>query len=58
MKIKLGTIIYLHETFHLTKDLGVALSGLGGVARKTSKKCQKMGFLAPFIEFSKLYQKA
>ena len=32
MKVKLGKIMYLHETFHLTKDLSVALRGLEGVA--------------------------
>ena len=39
MKMKFGTIVYLHKTFHLTKDLGVALSGLEGVVRKPLKKC-------------------
>ena len=57
MKMKLGTIVYLHETFHLTKDLGVAQRGSWGVVGKPLKKCQKMSFLAPFFEFSKLYQK-
>ena len=56
-KMKLATIVYLHESFHLTKDLGVAQRGSGGVAGKPLKKCPKMGFLAPFLEFPKLYQK-
>ena len=57
MKMKLARIVYLHETFHLTEDLGVALNGSGGVAGKPLKKHQKMDFLAPFFEFSKLYYK-
>ena len=57
MKMKLGTIVKLHETFHLTEDLGVAQKGSGGVAGKPLKKCPKMGFLAPFLKFSKVYQK-
>ena len=31
MKMKLGTIVYLREFFHLTKDLGVAPRGFEGV---------------------------
>ena len=57
MKMKLGTIMYVNDTFRLTKDLGVAQRGSGGVAGKPLKKCQKMVFLAPFFQFSKLYQK-
>ena len=57
MKMKLGAIVNLHETFHLTEDLGVAQKGLAGVAGKPLKKCPKTGFLAPFFEFSKVYQK-
>ena len=57
MKMKLGTIMYVNDTFRLTKDLGVAQRGSGGVAGKPLKKCQKMGFLAPFFQFLKLYKK-
>ena len=57
MNMKLGTIVYLHEAFCLTKDWGMAQRGSGGVAGKPLKKCPKMGFLAPFLEFPKLYQK-
>ena len=57
MKMKLGTIVYLHETFHLTKDLGVVQGGSRSVAEKLLKKYPKMGFLAPFFDFLKLYQK-
>ena len=57
IKMKLTRIVYLHEAFHLKKDLGVALNGSGVVAGKPLKKCQKMGFWAPFFQFSKLYQK-
>ena len=49
MNMKLGTIVYLHETFRLTKDLGVALNGSGGVFGKPLKKNPKMGFLGPFL---------
>ena len=52
MKMKLGTIVYLHKTFSLTEDLGVAQRGSGGVVGKPLKKCPKIGFLAPFFEFS------
>ena len=58
MKMKRGTIVYLHNTFGLTKYLGVALNGSGGVSGKLSKKRQKISFLAPFLELSRLYQKA
>ena len=47
-KMKLGTIMYLHETFHLTKDLGVALRGVQGRDHKTLKKIPKIGFLGIF----------
>ena len=57
MKMKLTTIVYLHETFHLTKDLGVAHRAWESVAKKPLRKSQKIGFLAPFFEFSELYQK-
>ena len=57
MKMKLGTIVYLHEIFHLTEDLGVAQRVWQGVAKKPLKKALKMGFLAPFLVFSGLYEK-
>ena len=49
MKMKLDTIVYLHETFHFTKDLGVTLREWQGVAKKPLKKAKKIGFLAPFL---------
>ena len=42
--MKVGTIVYLQETFHLTKDLGVALRGLEGVAQKPPKKASEADF--------------
>ena len=48
MKMKLDTIAYRHETFHLTKDLGGAQRGSEGVAQKPLKKALKLGFLDPF----------
>ena len=38
IKMKLDTIVYLHETFHLTKDLGVPQRGSEGVDQKPPKK--------------------
>ena len=38
IKMKLGTIVYLHETFNLTKDLGVLQRESESVARKPLKK--------------------
>ena len=52
MEMKLGMIMYHYKIFHLTKDLGVAQRGSGGVAGKPLKKCPKIGFLGPFFEFS------
>ena len=49
MKMKLTTIVYLHETFHLTKDLGVTHRKWQGVVEKLFKKYQKIVFLAPFL---------
>ena len=49
MKMKLWTIVYLHETFHLTKDLGVTFREWQGVAVKPLKKAPKIGFLALFL---------
>ena len=37
MKMKLGTIVYLHETFRLTKDLDVAQRGSKGMTGKALK---------------------
>ena len=47
--MKLGKIVYLHQTFHLTKDLGVICREWQGVAEKTLKKAKKIGFLDPFL---------
>ena len=49
MKMKLGMIVYLHETFHLTKGLGLTQRVLEGVTKKPPKKTPKLGFLAPFL---------
>ena len=49
MKMKLCTIVYLHENFHLTKDLGVTFREWQGVAVKPLKKAPKIGFLALFL---------
>ena len=38
MKMKLGTIVDLHEAFHLTKDLGVTHRAWQDVAEKPLKK--------------------
>ena len=46
IKIKLVTIVYLHETFHLAKYLGMALGAWEGVAKKPLKKSHKICFLA------------
>ena len=55
IKMKLITIVYLDETFHLTKDLGMAQRGLKGVARKPLKKTKKNRFFwLHFLEFSAL----
>ena len=44
--MKLTTIMYLHETFHLTKDLAVAHRAWKGVVEKPLKKSPKIVFLA------------
>ena len=49
MKMKLGTIVYLHKTFHLTKDLGTSFRAWLGVAQKPSKKALKTHFLAQLL---------
>ena len=43
-KMKLGTIMYLHETFRLTEYLGITFRAWQGVAKKPPKKTQKLGF--------------
>ena len=55
--IKLARIVYLHESFHLTKDLGVAQEGSGGVAGKPLKKCPKMGFFGSIFRIFKIISK-
>ena len=50
MKMKLIAIVYLHKTFHLTKDLGVTHRTWEGVTEKLLKKSQKISFLAPFFQ--------
>ena len=55
--MKRTMIVYLHEAFHLTKDLGVAHKVWEGMVEKPLKKSQKIGFLAPFLEFSALHKK-
>ena len=49
IKMKLTTIVYLHENFYLTKDLGVTHMEWQGVAKKPLKKAQKIGFLSSFL---------
>ena len=44
MKMKLRAIVHLHETFHLTKDLGVIHRECQGVAQKPLKKRSKSCF--------------
>ena len=46
MKMKLGKIVYLHETFCLTEDIGVTFRAWQGMAKKPPKKLQKVGFWA------------
>ena len=49
MKMKPDTIVYLHETFHLTKDLSVTQWAWQGVAKRPLIKAQKNGFSGPFL---------
>ena len=49
IKMKLGSIVYLHETFHLTKDLGNTHREWQGVAKKPLKKAKKLFFWGPFL---------
>ena len=44
--MKHTTIIYLHETFHLAKNLGVTHKAFESVVKKPLKKSQKISFLA------------
>ena len=46
MKMKVGTIAYLYETFHLTKGLAVFFRAWQNVAQKPPKKAQKAVFWA------------
>ena len=55
--MKLITIVYLYETFHLTKDLGVTHRAWEGVAEKLLKKSKKIGFLAPFLRIFRTISK-
>ena len=48
IKMNSGRIVYLHKTFDLANDLGVAQRGSEGVAQKPLKKPSKMTFLGPF----------
>ena len=57
IEMKLTMVVYLHEAFHLTKDLGVTHKVWEGVVEKPLKKSQKIGFLASFLEFSALHKK-
>ena len=46
MKMKLFRIVYLHKTFHFTKDMGVTFRVWQDVALKPPKKPPKICFLA------------
>ena len=46
--MKLTTIVYLHDAFHLAKDLGVAYRVWEGVIEKPFQKTPKIDFLASF----------
>ena len=45
IKMKLGTIVYLHETFHFSEDFGVIHREWQGVVEKSLTKAPKIGFL-------------
>ena len=47
--MKFTTTVYLRETFHSTKDLGVTHRTWEGVVEKPLKKSPKTGFLASFL---------
>ena len=47
--MKLTRIVYLHETFHLAKGLGVTLKAREDVAEKPLKISKNIVFLAPFL---------
>ena len=55
--MKLGTIVYLDETFHLTKDLRANCRVWQGVAQKPPKKPPKVGFWACFLGNSTIISK-
>ena len=50
IKMKFTRIVYLHETFHLTKDLRANYRVWQGVAQKPPKKAPKLGFWVYFLE--------
>ena len=56
MKMKFGTLVYLHKTYHLTKDLSVTYREWQGVAEKPLQKAPKKVFYVHFLEFSIIYQ--
>ena len=47
--MKLGTIVYLDDTFHLTKDLRANFRVWQGVGQKPPKKAPKAGFWVYFL---------
>ena len=47
--MKRTTIMYLYETFHLTKDWSVTHRVYEGVNKKSLKMSQKFSFLAQFL---------
>ena len=51
--MKLGTIVYLHETIRLTQDLDATFRAWHRVTKKPPKKPQKVGFWAEKLEFLK-----
>ena len=57
IKMKVGTIVYLHETFQLTKDLSANFRVWEGVAEKPRKKASKVGFWAYFFRNFKTISK-
>ena len=50
IKMKLGTIVYLHQTFRLRKDLGTSFKAWQDVALKPPKNPPKLKFLDYFLE--------
>ena len=47
--MKLTMIVYLHDTFHLTKDLGVTHRVWEGEVENYLQKSQKFGVFASFL---------